>query len=253
MSALADVHGMQFRFKTEDSVGRHIFKRGSHEPTITRWLMRHVHLGEDDIALDIGANIGWYSVLLQKCADPGAVVFAFEPDRLNFRLLRENLALNHAGQVEPIQIAVAEGPGRMRLHPYPAKNLGRHSLLPINPGDSLEVETISVDGFLADRKLPASRVKLIKIDVEGYEAFVLRGMTALLRHSPIIIAEYSPQTMRRNQIDPRLLLDLLTAHDFVAHTLDDGVLRARAAEELAQAKTTMDLLWLKKGPDVEGR
>lgn len=245
MVARSRVYGMRFRFKTEDAVGRHIYKHGIYEPLTTRWLQQNIRLETGDIAIDVGANIGWFSVLLDKQASPGAQVFAFEPDPMNCRLLRENVLLNAATMVETLEIAVAEGDGSSLLHLYGTKNLGRHSLLSINVGPSIEVKTTSLDHFLERRALRPERVKLIKMDVEGYEAFVLRGMTRLLAQSPTLIAEFSPQTMRRSNLDPRQMLDLLDAYGFVPYTIEKSGLRISALDDLARLQDTIDLVWLK--------
>jgi FkbM family methyltransferase len=245
MLARADVHGMCFRFKVEDSVGRHIFKHGIYEAPSTRWLVENLVLEPGDLAIDIGANIGWYSILLQRQAKPGATVFAFEPDPLNFRLLSENLALNNAQQVEAIEKAVGETSGHMQLHLYDTKNLGRHSLLPINFGSSIDVQTISVDEFLKQRRLRSECVKFVKMDVEGYEIFVLKGMARLLEHSPMILAEYSPQTMRKSGLDPASVLDTFAKHGFAAHAIGSTGLELQALEGLAGSDTTLDLVWIK--------
>ena len=77
-----------------DVITRHIYRLGAHEPVITRYLLEHVHLGPGDVALDVGANIGWYSVLLDRLSEPGAQIFAFEPDPKTYGLLTRNLAAN---------------------------------------------------------------------------------------------------------------------------------------------------------------
>ena len=238
MLARADIHGMRFRFKVEDSVGRHIFKHGTYEAPSTRWLIENLVLAPGDVALDIGANIGWYSILLHKQASPGATIFAFEPDPLNFRLLSENLALNDAHQVQALERAIGETSARLKLHLYDAKNLGRHSLLPINHGSSIDVQAISVDGFLKQRRLRPERVRFVKMDVEGYELFVLRGMVTLLEHSPMILAEYSPQTMRKSGLDPASVLETFAKHGFAAHAIGATGLHSQPMEGLAASDST---------------
>lgn len=246
--AKANQYGMRFRFKTEDVVGRHIYKYGSFEEATTRALAKQVRLGPGDIALDIGANIGWYSVLLDRLASPGASVLAFEPDPLNFRLLQENLALNATTKVEAIQSAVADADTTMRLYLYGTKNLGRHSLLPINQGQSVEVKTVAMDALLTGRGYRFEQVKFIKMDVEGYELFVLKGMPRLLQSVPLIFMEYSPETMRRNQIDPCELLRLMSHNGFSPHTAEREELQPLLLSDLEISKVSQDLIWLRSSP-----
>lgn len=236
---------MRFRFKTEDVVGRHIYKYGSFEETATRMLAEQVHLGPGEIALDIGANIGWYSVLLDRLASRGASVLAFEPDPLNFRLLQENLALNATTKVEAVQNAVADVNSTMRLYLYDTKNLGRHSLLPINQGQFVEVKTIAIDAFLAERGCRPEQVKFIKMDVEGYELFVLKGMPQLLQTVPLIFMEFSPETMRRNQIDPHELLRVMSHNGFSPYAAEREELQQVQLSDLETSGSSRDLIWLK--------
>ncbi len=58
--------GLRFKFKTEDALGRMLFKRRECEPGVTQCFMNNVRLEENDVVLDVGANIGWYAVLFNK-------------------------------------------------------------------------------------------------------------------------------------------------------------------------------------------
>jgi len=243
MVAVSDVRGMSFRFKTEDAVGRHIYKLGSYEETMTDWLECTVRLGAGDVALDVGANIGWYAVLLAKLSDPATQVFAFEPDPLNFSLLVDNLARNGASTVKPVQKAAGAIAGRLHLHQYGAKNLGRHSLLPINEGTSVEVEVLSLDAFLAAEGIDLARVRFLKMDVEGFELSVLEGMPKLLAANPLIIAEYSPATMRRCGLDVGRMLGLLRDAGYLGHRLVAGALKPVAPGVLEALDHTVNLVW----------
>jgi hypothetical protein len=134
----------------------------------------------------------------------------------------------------------------MQLNFYGAKNLGRHSLLPINRGSSIDVQIVSVDEFLQLRRLRPERVKFVKMDVEGYEIFVLRGMGTLLEHSPMVLAEYSPQTMRKSGLDPASVLQTFAKYGFAAYTIGATGLQPRALEWLSRGDRTLDLVWIKE-------
>ena len=64
--ATADNNAVRLKFKIEDVVGRHIYKRGEYEKHLSDYISNHVVFNEGDIALDVGANIGWYSLLLAR-------------------------------------------------------------------------------------------------------------------------------------------------------------------------------------------
>ena len=91
--------GLTFKGPAADVITRHIYRLGAHEPVITRYLLENVRLGAGDIALDVGANLGWYSVLLNRLSAPGAQIFSFEPDPRTYGLLLTNLAANEATRV----------------------------------------------------------------------------------------------------------------------------------------------------------
>lgn len=247
LTADAARFGLRFRFRTEDDVGRHIYKRGVHEAALTRFVTEHVDYREGDVVFDVGANIGWYSLLLDRVLPEGAEVYAFEPDPANFALLQENLRLNAARRVIPVNRALAETTGTETLYRYAAKNQGRHSLLPVNAGERVTVRTTTLDDFAESRGLGDRVPRLIKIDVEGYEYFVLRGGEGVLRRCPAVLTEYAPGLMRRGGVEPRLLLELLDGHGFRPHLLgENGEVRAIPVDLLAGMAEGADVLWRKE-------
>ena len=237
---------LQFRVKTEDVVGRHIFKYHVHEPLLSAFLLRHLRLAPGDVVIDIGANIGWYSMLLQRTAPAGVDIFSFEPDPLNFELLTDNIALNGARQVEAVQQALAAEAGVQKLYRHDSNNLGRHSLLPLRDGAAIEVPTTTLDGFWEQRGLGTRCPRFIKIDVEGYELFALRGGDRVLSHCPELLCEFSPEYMRAGGVDPADLVDLLTGHGFRPHRIDSDGLAPADPAALADVDGVIDLFWRKE-------
>jgi len=133
------------------------------------WLLTSVR--PDMCILDIGANIGLISIVLGLHVPQGRV-FAFEPSPIPFRCLRENIRLNHLeNTVTPLPFAVGEQPGSIpNEDPYDTQ----HSPLR-PPGERLTktvVRCVSVDSFCKEH---AVQPDCIKIDVEGYEPYVLWG------------------------------------------------------------------------------
>lgn len=246
---VADVPEANLRFKvrTRDVNGRHLYKYGRYEPELTAWLRAHLELGAGDVVLDIGANMGWYSLLAERQARGDVDVFAFEPDPDNFRLLTENLALNGARRVTPLQRAVSAEPGTVRLHRYRDTNLGRHSVLPINDGETVDVAAVTIDGFWAERGLGDRVPRFIKIDVEGYELVALRGARAVLARCPLLLAEYSPTYMRAGGQSPAELVGYLTGLGLRPHALAGGRLVPVDPATLAASDRHTDLFWRRDG------
>ncbi|PLX99377.1 MAG: hypothetical protein C0623_09930 [Desulfuromonas sp.] len=137
LRACAPDLNLAFNIAAFDVVGRSIFKRGIYEPEITRWFLKGVEFKENDVFIDIGANIGWYSVLVDKYHPSCKKVFSFEPDDMNYDLFCQNIQLNNCRRIKAEKYALSNEEGTKRLYRYSNRNLGRHSLLPINDGDSI--------------------------------------------------------------------------------------------------------------------
>lgn len=131
-------------------------------------------LRRDELFVDVGANIGAYSVLAAVAA--GARCLAFEPAELAYRYLLLNVALNGLEpRVEVQRMAVGAAPGKLRL----TAGMGEvnHVLREGEDAASFQIDMTSLDAFCAGREPPVA----IKIDVEGFETEVLHGAKGLLR------------------------------------------------------------------------
>lgn len=145
---------------------------------------------EGDVVYDIGANVGFYTLLAARLAGPSGFVFAFEPLPRNAAFLREHLRINRVANARPVEAAVGERSGTARFEVSSSAYQGRLAPDtrdgPATPGQtSIEVPVVALDELLAAGELRPPRV--VKIDVEGGEAGVLRGAGALLRrHRPVV-------------------------------------------------------------------
>ena len=151
------------------------------------------HLKEGMVAYDIGANIGVHTSRMALLVGPGGRVVAFEPDVRNYEYLRRNLAGYQCALVE--DCAVAEKTGSVDLvhnGGVTGTRIGQIIKQGVETvGNGHRTRTVSLDDYVLSRSLPAP--DLIKIDVEGAEFRVLRGMTRLLGdHPPIILCELHP-------------------------------------------------------------
>jgi FkbM family methyltransferase len=142
-----------------------------------------------DVALDIGANIGTHTLALARLVGPGGLVFAFEPQRIVFQTLCANMALNSLDNIHCINAAVGATAGTLKLFdadPNVPNNFGgvQVAMLAGAPRAS-PVDRLRLDDFL-----DIDRLRLIKIDVEGMEAEVLRGARDILeRFKPVLYVE----------------------------------------------------------------
>lgn len=248
VTARAAPFDLSFTGPAADVITRHIYRLGAHEPAITRYLLEHVRLGPTDVALDIGANLGWYSVLLNRLSEGGARIYAFEPDPQTFKLLRTNLTANQALRVNPFNFALGEAPGSAQLRRYKDSNNGRHSLI---PGDdiagSVTVPLDTLAHFWEAQGLGASRIAFMKVDVEGFEYFVLKGAGELLRRCDNLLLEYSPASLALAGLPADALIELLEANALTARAFVNGRPEPVSYADLRRAQAQLDLLLSPRG------
>lgn len=162
-----------------------------------------------DIFVDVGANLGYFTLVAANAVAKSGCVHAFEPEPRNFALLQRNLSLNSFDHVVCHQVAVGARSGEASLHLSDA-NLGAHSLMG-KEGlvEGRKVSLMTLEDALASELRP---LRLIKIDVQGLELQVLKGMERMLAPAnprPEIVMEFNPKDLQRS--DP----DLLYFRDFV--------------------------------------
>jgi FkbM family methyltransferase len=139
---------------------------------------------------DIGANVGYVTLIAARLVGPSGRVVAFEPVPENVAAIRENLALNGIDWVEVHETAVARQRGRAALIISDVSAFSRLASVNVPTGarETIEVQVISIDEFMASPGAPAPDV--IKIDVEGAELEVLEGMReTLAAHRPVLLCE----------------------------------------------------------------
>ena len=242
--AVEQKFGSKFKFKTEDVVGRKIYKYGEYEPELSNYLSNNIIFKDNDISLDIGANIGWYSILLHKLMPASATIYCFEPDQLNYDLLVSNIKSNGAANVIAINKALSNKRESKKLYLYASKNLGRHSLLNINSDDFIDVQTLTLDHFLESEKIDFSRIKLAKIDIEGYELFALLGAKRVLKNLRCLICEFEPKLMKKGGVAPDELISLLEDANFKANLIHNGRI-VTAERESIFAHAPCNIIWTK--------
>lgn len=175
------VHGIVIDTRGAGGAVSDEMRYGTHDRGVVQ--LFHQVLKPGMTVIDVGAHIGYFTLLAAKLVEHNGRVYAFEPDPDNWRTLSYNTQLNGLGNVEAIPKAVSDHGGKAEL--WLSKASDQHSLS--RPGarpdgrGSIIVETVSLDEFLEESGWPS--VDLVKIDVEGHEPAVLSGMTRLIRRS----------------------------------------------------------------------
>ncbi|AFY40297.1 methyltransferase FkbM family [[Leptolyngbya] sp. PCC 7376] len=132
---------------------------------------------ENNIVFDIGANIGYFSILLSQAVGRSGKVFAFEPDRDNYRFLKASSILNNCDNLYCFNKAVSKENGVAQLF-IASDNLGDHRLFTTPGRDSYEVETICLDSDYSE-----THVDFIKLDTQGSEFNILSGMKKTIQNN----------------------------------------------------------------------
>jgi len=194
--------------EADQHVSRSLREYGVWEPFETRLLLDALRPG--DTFLDVGANLGYFSVLAAARVGPGGRVFAVEPEARNLDLLRQNVSLNlFDDRVTVADVAFSDRSARARLYLNP-DNPGDHQLHPDTPGRAdVAVDTVPGAQWLAGR---ASRVDVVKLDVQGAEYRAVSGLLPLLRASLpqlSLLVELSPRSLRQSGHSGRELIGLL--------------------------------------------
>jgi FkbM family methyltransferase len=186
------VFGAQLQGTTSDFIQRRVYLFGVWEPNLTHWIANRLEPG--DTFVDVGANIGYYSLLASGLVGEGEI-FAIEASPPIYAELLRHLHLNSTRNVRPINIAVSSHSGRTRLFLKQLESPGTTSMVE-EEGASLQAETEMAPMTALFTKEAFSRIRLIKIDVEGAEWSVVKGLAELLEHSSLdleILVEVNPK------------------------------------------------------------
>jgi len=209
---VVEIFGFQFLLDEKDSLG--LSSQNSFEPETFSALNKIITPGM--CSIDVGANIGYFTVFMSKWSKKQGKVYAIEPNALNFDILSKNVKLNNCSNVELFNIAVGESSGVLPLF-LSEYNQGMHRLYPseLCTKKTEEIVVRRLDEVFQDQK-----IDLIKIDIEGFEYFALKGALEILQRnlSIKIISEYCPATCLEAGAKPSNLLFFLEKMGF--HVFD---------------------------------
>lgn len=182
----------RFRVSATSDLAKRVITFGDFEPELTS-LLKHFSDIDGDV-VNIGANVGFYSVFFARTFHNARKIIAIEPNPEAFEMLKLNIALNGVnGMIEPLQVCIGEDKGQIEFSFIPGKSeyssmggISHHAVR------GLKQETIAIDvmplaeaasGHLSDPKM-------MFIDTEGAELLVLKGAEDILRNAmPILIFE----------------------------------------------------------------
>jgi FkbM family methyltransferase len=185
-----------------------ILNFGEYEPEETQVIRRIAE--KMDTMLDIGANIGWYSLMASKL-NSRAIIHSFEPIPATFRRLIHNFSLNASEHLHSYNYGFSDEPGSFPFYFYPegGVNASMQNLAGRDDVSVIDCELRTLDSVL--EWLPSNnRIDFVKCDVEGNELFVLKGGLQLLgNHKPILLCELLRKWSASFGYHPNEAVDLL--------------------------------------------
>lgn len=204
------VHDFEMFVDPPDTLG--LKKHGSWHSALRKVAMKYIK--EGDIALDIGAMIGYFTIIFSKLVGEDGRIFAFEPHPRNFDILKKNIEINHCKNVIPVQKALSDKNGKARLYCYD-KNRGKNTIFHFDDeySEFFAVKTVRLDDYFKENN---QRIDFIKIDAEGADMAVVQGMGDLLKNNinTKVVTEYWPLGLGRFGYKPENYLELLREYGF---------------------------------------
>lgn len=183
-------------------------------------------LKEGDVFVDIGTNIGLFSLLAAKIVGTEGKVLCFEPAPSTFYRLKENVTLNNFKNIHIKNIGLSDEPGELTFY---VSNNGYDAWNSFAPSQdnklesSIQVPVSTLDFELKD--INKSKIKLVKIDVEGWEKFVLNGgKEFFIEFSPIVMVEFTESNTFNAGYSVHEIYDIMQDFGYVWYTVKNKTL-----------------------------
>jgi FkbM family methyltransferase len=218
-------HGRLYLDLRDDGVGRPLYEKRSYEPRETRFLANVLRTGMTFV--DVGANIGYFTVLAARKVGASGRVVAVEPEPYNYSLLERNVRENGCENVTLCKEALGASRGRAILG-CSVNNFGDHRLYDSHNEvrRRIEIPVSTLDDVLARHRI--GHVDVVKMDVQGYECKVVEGMETILRSARTltVLSEFWPLGMANAGGDAAAFLGTFAQWGFSASILnEDGSLQ----------------------------
>jgi FkbM family methyltransferase len=210
------VHGARLTGDHRTIMPRCIYWFGVWEPLLTQWIRQRLRPG--DVFVDVGANMGYFTVLAAQAVQPDGGVVALEPEPTTFEKLSTNVALNGGGNVRAVQGAAGAREERVPFYRAPWNDAENSTVRKPGVQPAGEIAVSPLGRLLSDAEI--ARTRLIKVDVEGGEWEVVAGLVPDIAGFPAdmeLVIEVHPQS------DPgrtaATLADTLAPYGFAASWL----------------------------------
>jgi FkbM family methyltransferase len=208
--------GVSFLAKPSVPIGYNVTFFGTYEPELRALMRRYLRPG--GVAIDVGANVGWHTLLMAQLVGPNGRILAVEANPSVRERLAEHLQANHLSNVTIVPSALGSQPGKLRFlaPPVDSFDAGDGHVAGENDKDErhiVETEVTTLDALTEREGL--QRLDFVKIDVEGFEWPVLQGaVQAFSRFRPVVCFEFNTDYTGRGEGDPEALRDYFDKLDY---------------------------------------
>jgi len=217
-SDFVEIEGRKIFTQNNDGLALSIFK--IYEPNQTEVVKKYVH--EGDTVIDIGAHVGYYTLLMAQLVGKNGKVYSFEPDPVNFQLLKKSVEINGFENVVLIQKAVSNITDKVKLF-LGNDDSAINRIYDAKLGDtkeSIDVESVTIDEYFKEND---ELVNFIKIDSEGSEVKIINGMKQFLSRNQelVMMTEFFPFLIKKSGDEPNQYLKSLEKFGFSLYNILD--------------------------------
>lgn len=236
--ALVDLNTFKIYVPTDDwAVGKTILEQKSYEPHVTSTIKTILSSGM--VFVDIGANIGYFTLMAAAIVGTTGKVFSFEPNQHNCQCLYLSAKHNSFDNIDIYPFAVAE-----QKTSFVYDNLGTNGVISEFDDNlsTLESRTLVRSVVLDEVLHNVERIDLIKIDIEGAEFRALEGANNIIqRHRPIILSEFSPPALQNvSRVSGEKYLQKLTLERYYISVIEGSERLTECADDIDKVMKIFD-------------
>ena len=216
------IEGFNIPLQLSDPIQRQIYF-GLYEQPETKLLREK--LPETGIFIDVGANVGYFSLLASALVGKGGSVHTFEPIPKNLQVLVDAIESNKISNIVTNQVAIGRKKGTIELFINDTEMGNASSIIGPNRKKAVIAPIITLGDYIEISEI--NQVDFIKIDIEGGEFDALSGMEKILRHkiAPDLIVEINPYFLQQNGVAPSIILGMLSDFGYKYYKiLNSGVI-----------------------------
>lgn len=174
---------------------------------------------QDMIVVDIGASTGYYTLLASKIMEESGLVFSFEPHPDRFRELTKNLQINKSNSVKAFNLALSDKKGEIKFESKKGLISYGYFMRTEKDAGAITLKTLTLDSFGIDPDI-------VKMDVEGAELEVLRGMKEILSKGKVkIICEVHPSVLSFLGYNKKEIEEILQFYNYKIYSISEKGLR----------------------------